>query len=235
VLWTHNDGGGKRQDLYAISRAGQTVSDFGVTGAWLDDWEDIAIDDRGHLFLGDIGDNDLSRQTIGVHQIDEPDLSANPSSIVRVIKSWSLRYPKGRFNSEALVIWNESGYVITKVFDDAHAELYRFSLINSAKTQTLQLVGELQIDSPVTGADISADGNLLAVVAKAGAYAYRIDGDISRAVGVRPYRVKFQNAHIESCAFVLQGLLATSELKAVYLFTDEAFRTGPPPTEKTKD
>ncbi len=234
VLWTHNDGGGKRQILYAISRAGVPLADYHVTGALLDDWEDIAVDDRGHLFLGDIGDNDLNRSTIAVHQVEEPELTANRNGIVRVTRSWNLRYPEGRFNSEALIVWGESGYVITKVFDDARAELYRFSLTNSAGIQTLQRVGEMRIEAPVTGAGISADGRLLGVVSKAGAYVYRIDGDLVRATLGKPYRTKFDDAHIESCAFVPEGLLATSEARIIYLFTDEPFRTGPPVTDKQK-
>src|SRR6478609_4916671 len=56
VFWTHNDGGGpKTQVLYAIDREGNTHAAFPVTGATFYDWEDIAIDDAGHLFLGDIG------------------------------------------------------------------------------------------------------------------------------------------------------------------------------------
>lgn len=234
VLWTHNDGGGKRQVLYAITRTGQSIAEFHVTGALLDDWEDIAIDDQGHLFLGDIGDNDRNRQTISVHQVAEPDLSTIRSATVHVMKSWNLRYPGSRFNSEALVIWDGRGYIITKVFDDARAELYGFSLTNGAAPQTLKLVGEFRIDSPVTGADISADGKLLAVVSKAGAYAYRIDGNVARAAAVKPYRTKFEDAHIESCTFVPEGLLATSEARAIYLFTDEPFRTGPASGQKRK-
>jgi hypothetical protein len=234
VLWTHNDGGGKRQVLYAISRTGLALGEYHITGALLEDWEDIAIDGQGHLFLGDIGDNDRQRSTIAVHQIDEPELTTSRNGIARVTRSWNLRYPKGRFNAEALLVWGENGYLITKVFDDARAELYRFSLTNSAEVLTLHLVGELHIEAPVTGADISADGKMLAVVSKAGAYVYRIGGDPMRATVGKPYRTKFDDAHIEACTFVPEGLLATSEARLIFLFTDEPFRTGPPAAEKKK-
>src|SRR5258705_11115878 len=54
IFWTHNDGGGKRQVLYAMTRTGQPLAEFRVTGAVIEDWEDIAADDKGNLFLGDI-------------------------------------------------------------------------------------------------------------------------------------------------------------------------------------
>ena len=74
VLWTHNDGGGpKKQVLYAIDRDGKTRGAFQVTGPRFHDWEDIAIDAAGHLYLGDIGNNDSKAETLAVYQIDEPD------------------------------------------------------------------------------------------------------------------------------------------------------------------
>ena len=74
VFWTHNDGGGpKKQVLYAIDREGKTRAAFPVVGPRFHDWEDIAIDDAGHLYLGDIGNNDSKEDTLAVHEIDEPD------------------------------------------------------------------------------------------------------------------------------------------------------------------
>src|SRR5687768_5368653 len=52
LFWTHNDGGGKRQVLYAMTRHGKSIAEFRVTGAVMEDWEDIAADDKGRLFLG---------------------------------------------------------------------------------------------------------------------------------------------------------------------------------------
>src|SRR4051812_6746091 len=75
VFWTHNDGGGRKQVLYAITRLGKPLAEYRVTGALLNDWEDIAADSHGHIFIGDIGNNDAKRSEISVHQIDEPDIS----------------------------------------------------------------------------------------------------------------------------------------------------------------
>ena len=228
VFWTHNDGGGKRQVLYAMTRTGAPVAEYRVTGALLEDWEDIASDSQGHLFLGDIGNNDAKRRSIAVHQVDEPDTTGAKAGLVRVTRSWRLLYPKAPFDCEALIVWDGHGYLISKVFEDERADIYRFSLTNDAPAQTLEMVGEIKIDSPVTGADLSADGKLLAVVAKNGAYVFRVDGEPWRASKGKPHQTKFKHEHIEACTFVPEGLLATAESREIYLFTDEAFRTGPP-------
>ncbi len=210
-----------------MKRTGELLAEFRVTGAVLEDWEDIAADDKGNLFLGDIGNNDAKRPSIAVHQLTEPD-TKDASGLARVSRTWTLRYPQTPFDSESLFVWGESGYLISKVFKDERADIYRFSLTNAAPFQTLEVVAEVKIDSPVTGADISRDGNLLGIVAKNGAYVFRIDGDVTRAANGKPFQTKFKHEHIEGCAFVPEGLLATAESREIYLFTDEAFRTGPP-------
>jgi hypothetical protein len=227
IFWTHNDGGGKRQVLYAMTRQGQPIAEYRVTGAVLEDWEDIAADDQGHLYLGDVGNNDAKQSAIRVHQVAEPDTKAAPSGIAPVLRSWNLHYPAAPFDCESLFVCVGDGYLVSKVFNDARANLYRFSLTNTAPFQTLALVGEIRIDSPVTGADISRDGNLLGLVAKNGAYVFGIRGDVTRALKGKPYQNKFKADQIEACTFVPEGLLTTSESREIYLFTDEAFRTGP--------
>jgi hypothetical protein len=235
VFWTHNDGGGKRQVLYAMTRTGQHIAEFRITGAVLEDWEDIAADNNGHLFLGDVGNNDNVRESIAVHQIDEPDTKKSQKGLARITRSWSLQYPGTRFDCESLFIWENVGYLVSKVFDDERADIYRFSLTNIAPSQVLEVVAEVKIDSPVTGADISKDGNLLAMVARNGAYVFAIDGDVGRAAKGKPYHTRYRPQHIEACTFVPDGLLATAESGEIFLFTDDAFITGPPRKKLAKE
>jgi hypothetical protein len=224
VYWTHNDGGGpKKQVLYAIDREGDTRASFPVNGVTLHDWEDIAIDDAGHLYIGDIGNNDSKRDALTVYEIDEPNpqAGAGPVSPKRV---WNLRFPQAPFDCESLFVWKDQGYVISKVFDKARAQIFRFPLKDTNDPLTLELVATTEIESPVTGADISADGTLLGLVAKNGAYVFRIDGDVAGVIKAKPHHTELKNEHIEGCCFVPEGLLATSERRMIFLFTDPAFR-----------
>jgi hypothetical protein len=224
VFWTHNDGGGpKKQVLYAIDRKGNTRAFFPVIGVTLHDWEDIAIDDAGHLFIGDIGNNDSKRDALAVYEIDEPNPTAGAGP-VSPKRAWNLRFPQAPFDCESLFVWKDQGYVISKVFDKARAQVFRFPLRETNGPLTLDLVATTEIESPVTGADISADGTLLGLVAKNGAYVFRIDGDIAHVTKTKPHQTKLKNMHIEGCCFVPEGLLATSERRMIFLFTDPAFR-----------
>jgi hypothetical protein len=131
VYWTHNDGGGpKKQVLYAIDREGDMRASFPVIGVTLHDWEDIAVDDAGHLFIGDIGNNDAKRDTLAVYEIDEPNPQAAAGSISPK-RAWNLRFPQAPFDCESLFVWKEHGYVISKMFDKARAR--RFSAFPSRR------------------------------------------------------------------------------------------------------
>ncbi len=224
VFWTHNDGGGpQKQVLYAIDREGSTRATLAVIGPTFHDWEDIAIDDAGHLYLGDIGNNDAKRDTLAVYEIDEPDPNAAFGSILPK-RGWNLKFPGAPFDCESLFIWKEYGYVISKVFHNAHAQIFRFPLKETNEALTLELVATTKIESPVTGADVSTDGNLLGLVAKNGAYVFRIDADVAHVNEVTPHHTRLKDEHIEGCCFVPDGLLATSERRGIFLFTDPAFR-----------
>ena len=137
---------------------------------------------------------------------------------------WNLRFPQAAFDCESLFIWKDDGYLVSKVFKNARAQIFRFPLKETNRPLTLELIATTKIESPVTGADISADGALLGLVAKDGAYVFRVDGDVTRISNTNPYHTKLKNEHIEGCCFVPEGLLVTSERRMIFLFTDPAFR-----------
>ena len=165
VFWTHNDGGGpKKQVLYAIDGTGATLAAFPVTDPMFHDWEDIAIDDTGHLYLADIGNNESKEESLAVYEIDEPDPRAADTRSVSPKCGWRLKYPGRPFDCESLFVWKGYGYVISKVFNNAPAQVFRFPLTDQKEPLTLELVATTKIKSPVTGADISADRRLLGLV-----------------------------------------------------------------------
>src|SRR5688572_15552561 len=71
VFWTHSDKG-NAPTIFAIDRSGKLLADFRVD-AENDDWEDIATDDSGRLYIGRIGNNDAKEKEIAVYRVEEPD------------------------------------------------------------------------------------------------------------------------------------------------------------------
>jgi len=227
VLWAHTDGGGpKKSVLYAMDRTGRSLGSFPVVGAVLVDWEDLAIDDSRNLYIGDIGNNNARRNQLAVHRVPEPEVGKGPAAVA-VRQSWQLAFPGAPFDCEALFVHQGQGYVISKVFKDAPAVLYTWSLSATNQPCVLRLVTVLRITSPVTGADLSPDGRRLGVVAQAGAYVFRVDEDFAALGGQTPFHVRFKDQRIEGCAFVNDGLLAVSEHRGLYLFNAPPFVAGP--------
>ena len=71
VFWVHNDSGNP-PSLFAIRADGRIVREFRLEIPNID-WEDIAIDDQGHLYIGDIGNNLGALPARAIYRIDEPD------------------------------------------------------------------------------------------------------------------------------------------------------------------
>jgi hypothetical protein len=228
VFWTHNDSG-NAPILYAITATGELIARFPVKGATCRDWEDIAIDDQGHLFIGDIGNNWGKHHQLAVYRLAEPDPRGKPVVLV-VDQAWQLRFPGNSFDCESLFVWKQHGFVISKVFDCERAVLYRFPLVKQRVPAVLEKVVELPIRWPCTGADISPDGGKLAVMTNAGPYVFTIGGDPTNAGTAEPWHETFVDPARESCCFTREGLLSTAETRDVVLFTDEAARDAKSPS-----
>ena len=177
IFWVHNDSGNP-PTLFAVRADGSLVRSYKV-GAPNVDWEDIAVDDAGHLFLGDIGNNDGRLPLRAVYRIDEPDPARPAAEPLKVNLAAYYTFPKGRrFDAESLFIQASHAYLVTKRHDGQPADLYRIALDPPASILRPALperVGDLPgCTEPATGADLSADGRRLAVVTNSAARVYEL-------------------------------------------------------------
>jgi hypothetical protein len=140
-----------------------------VPGATNVDWEDIARDDQGNLWIGDIGDNDCDRSFVTLYKVREPDPATATSATL--LASYRLRYPdhdpgcRG-WDAESLFLVGGVPYLITK---SGFPAVYRAAALDPARTTTMRRIGGLGSGDtePLvfpTGADLSADHRRLAVV-----------------------------------------------------------------------
>lgn len=221
VFWTHNDQGNADR-LYAINRQGKSIGTFSITGANIKDWEDIAIDSSGNLYIADIGNNDGQRKTVEVYQIREP----NPqgSGKVAIQRSWTLKFPGQPFDAESLFVANGTGYIIAKQPGNGGVTMYYFSLAATKQTVTLKPVTKLKIAVPVTGADLSADKSRLGVITESGAYLFLVNGQMWKAGQVKPQFTPFQHQNMEGGAFAGNGFLVSAESGDLFLFNQPFFR-----------
>jgi hypothetical protein len=214
VYWTHNDSGNPAE-VFAINRQGKSIATF-VIRARNEDWEDIANDEEGHLYLADIGDNACRRKQVQVYRVAEPD-PHGPGNLLITDRVWRLNYPDGPYDAESLFILDGFGYVIKKYHFGNNADVYRFKL-DEQKPAVMEHVMTLPLRMPVTAADISRDHKWLALMTVVGPYLYRIDGDVKRASAGEVWHEFFLDKNIEGVCFVEGGLLATTEGRQVVMF-----------------
>ncbi len=231
VFWTHNDSGNPPQ-LFAIDRSGKVLNRFPVAARNVD-WEDIAADPQGRIYLADIGNNGAKRHGVQVYRLDEPDPAAANPKPLKPTAAWELLYPEKPFDAEALFILHDTGYLISKNFDLTAARVYAFSLAPAKGPLRLKPVATLPVHAPVTGADLSPDGARLAVQTVLGPFLFDISPglDNARFLG----HVTYADINLESVAFTANGLLATDEPGIVIFVPDGCFAAPPAPATAPAD
>lgn len=225
VYWVHNDSGNPPA-LYAVRRDGTLIRRYEVSAPNID-WEDIATDGQGHLYLGDIGNNGAQLPLRAIYQLDEPDPSQPAAAPLKVNFSVFYTFPKKeRFDAESLVIKGTNALLITKRLDGKDAVLKSLplgeptSLLNPAKPKDL---GTLPgFPEPATGADLTPDGKRLAVVSLAKVRVYARTGKGWRQIGQADFRAD----GVEAIAWDGDDLILAGEGRGIYVIQASAWR-GP--------
>jgi hypothetical protein len=238
VFWCLNDSDNP-PEIFALTREGKLLATFTVDARNVD-WEDIAIDDDGHLYISETGNNNFKRRPAVVYQIDEPDPAPAPAAgehvkPLPVKKTWRREFPAPA-DCESLFIYAGKGYLIDKRRDAKPATLYSFDLSGGPGPEKLEAVATLPIRMPVTGADITPDGKWLTILTVTGPYLFRVDGDVAAVGKLTPANVIFVSPKMESCAMVKEGVLAATEDRDVYLFrwSDFGLKDGDDKPEQAK-
>lgn len=140
------------------------------------DWEDIALD-QNYLYLADVGNNLNARRDLAIYAVSEIDPTASTRSAV--VQKWPVHYPEQQefppgnwhYDSESLFTSEGQLYLITKhrktgatgTFEPG-ANLYRLDTRHTDRSNALTLVDSTSLITAATGADLSPDGNTLAVI-----------------------------------------------------------------------
>ncbi len=163
LLWTHDDSGGPATVL-GLSTRGKLVRQVALPQNV--DWEDIAA--RGStLYVGDIGDNALSRPSITVYSDSQP---------------IELRYPDGPHDAEALLVDRGTLVIVTKSLS-GEARIY-----TARGPGVLRHAGTLQLGlaEPVTGGDSAGRTIVLRTYDRAFVWTRRAGESIAHALRREP-------------------------------------------------
>lgn len=186
VLWVHNDSGDSAR-IYAVSTKGEHLATVNLVNVNAFDYEDIAIDAQNRIYVADIGDNAMIRDSVQIYRFAEPvNLTDTIDITPEVI---TLTYPDGSHNAETFMVDPINGdlFILTKT-DKGNSILFKAKSPISSGT-TLIEVQSIDLNNELTTAgDISPNGNIILVRTYDHLYAwYRTDGiSIERTLTTPP-------------------------------------------------
>lgn len=233
IYWTHNDFGDFDARIYPIQKNGAIAATRfeGYAGvALLDavniDWEDIATDNAGHLYLAACGNNFNTRRDLAVYVLNEP--FPHTTTATRIMKKIQFHYPEQKtipseqqdFDAEALFWANEKIYLLTKHRSDGNTSLYRLDVTTPEVSNPATLIGRFEIGRMVTGADATPDGSRLAVLTYGDVWLFEKPADSDNyfkgRISWRPIELPKDSSQCEAICFDGEELVITTEQRGIF-------------------
>lgn len=175
-FWTHNDSDNPAQ-LFAVDSTGVIHRTVEVNGDVNTDWEELAKDDDGYLYIGNFGNNGLARTDLRIAKIPSIDTCTANAVVTELIQ---FSYPDqydfppngtyGNFDMEAMFYHQDSLHLFSKDRSNpstGYTKHYRLPTIGGS--YTAQLVDSFQTNHSsfflaVTAADISENGDQMVML-----------------------------------------------------------------------
>lgn len=250
VLWTHGDHAdrgdrGDRGRIFGIDEHGELLVEIEVIGAQQQDWEDIAIDDQGRIYLGDIGNNANQRTDLVVYVMPEPDPARDHQ--VTVSRRIAFRFPElpypppasdRNYDAESLFWARGRLYLLTKHRSDSRTRLYRFPDLETTDQTVLEPVASFDLGGGgrlfggmATAADVTADGRYLAVLSYHALLVFEVPDDGDDYLANPVLKIDFPGWRFGQCeaiAWVGRDLIFGNEQGELFRMTEPLANVGRP-------
>ncbi len=175
-VWVIEDSG-NADKIYEVDLKGKMLKELKLKDAKNRDWEDLARDSAGNVYVADIGNNGNDRKDLVIYKIPNPSIEKGDKIDAEKIE---FSYPEQtefppkksdfKYNAEALFYKDNFLYVVTKDRSRPFKGEALFYKIPAVKGKyKAELIGSfVPCSDPrncqITAADISADGKKLALL-----------------------------------------------------------------------
>lgn len=153
TYWTHNDSGGTNK-LFKINNEGKVIDSLEVLGAQNIDWEELAKDDKGNIYIGDFGNNRNNRKDLVIYKVN-----GTKTEEIRFNYKDQSEFPalKKNFDCEAFFWFKGQLHLFTKSREKENPVTKHYILPDLKGTYSISPQNEFKIEQQVTAADISPD------------------------------------------------------------------------------
>lgn len=223
TVWLINDSGGADK-IYQVNFKGDLLTELRVDNAKNKDWEDLAKDDKGNVYIADTGNNSSSRKTLRIYIIPNPEMEQGEKIEAEKIE---LSYPEQKkyppkkknrkYDAEALFYREGHLYIVTK--NRAHpfdGEAFIYKVPALAGKYKATLVGSFipcreYANCRITSADISADGQKIVLLSYGKLWVFTDFGEGNFTNGTLRYIDLGASTQLESVSFLNNTTLLLSD------------------------
>ena len=160
ILWVIEDAGNKNS-LYGLNAKGKIIKDIHLNNIQNIDWEDLASDSVGNIYIGDFGNNAKKRKHFAIYKVKNPK-NAKSTATAEVI-SFTLPKDMESEDFEAFFLYQDSFYIFSK----GHKKCKLIKVPNSTGDHVAEFISEYKLKGKhrrVTSADISKDGKTVVLL-----------------------------------------------------------------------
>ena len=184
--------------LYLVNSKAEILKKTWIKNAKNRDWEDITIDEKGQIFIGDFGNNLNRRKKLFIYSVDLKNVLKNDTVVVKKIsfhypeqKSFPPKEDKMYYDTEALWADSDYLYILTKNRtepSDGIAQFYRLPKkpgnYSAEKLGTYYTCDNSQIKCWITAADFHLESGLIAVLTTTEIHLLRMEEEKLKVVKV---------------------------------------------------
>jgi hypothetical protein len=165
IIWSHNDKGNTNQ-LFLVDTTGALLKTITVSNAQNTDWEDLAVDDQGRVYINNAGNNNNDRTDLSIYRISNPnDISGNTlqAEIIEFAYEDQTEFPPSltnrNYDVEAIVWRNDSIHLFTKDRSTPYTGYTKNYVIPATPGNHLAVlvdsffISNINYPAPVTAAD----------------------------------------------------------------------------------
>ena len=174
-IWVIEDSGNKDK-IYKVDKDGDIKKSLKIDHAKNKDWEDLALDAQGNMYIGDFGNNNNAREDLVIYKVPKDEMQKKEPNADKIEFSYPQQseFPPEKdklyFDTEGFFHLKDSLYIFTKNRTRPYTgKTLIYRIPDKEGKYEAEFLGSLflcadQDHCSVTSADISPDGKTIALL-----------------------------------------------------------------------
>lgn len=220
TFWTHGDSGSPSQ-LYRFNLHGELLETVSLQVP-NQDWEDMAQDEQGNLYIGDVGNNLNNRRSLQVYKLQPEAMAVSDTIRFRYADQAAFPPPprQRHYDLEGLFYHTDSLHLFTKSRALRKTITRRYALPAAGGSYAVSPQEELRLKSPVTAAAMSPAQDQFALLGYGRLYLFDLEAGLVNFSGKRNCLPIGKTGQAEAVLYISPTqLLITNENGKLFLVT----------------